>query len=70
MIRCIVRNINVSLLSGDEWPPSCSGRLTPGGTVTGTRFVGGRVGPGADLGPVVKKKCSFGFAVEPQFLPF
>jgi hypothetical protein len=45
-----------SALAGDEWSPSRPGRFTPGDGAPGTHWLGGYVGPRADLDDVEKRK--------------
>jgi hypothetical protein len=44
-----------SALVGDEWPPLRSYRFTPGERAPGSHFIGGWVGPRADLDNVEKR---------------
>jgi hypothetical protein len=47
-----------SVLDGDEWSASRSGRITPRERTPGINKIGGRMGPRADLDKVVKRKIS------------
>jgi hypothetical protein len=45
-----------SALDGGEWTASHPGRFTPGERAPGTHWIGGWVGPRADLDDVEKRK--------------